>query len=120
MKKFLPRTLVALPLMLALGLTGCGDSEETGGDGATVSVDGFRFEPPTLEVSTGTAVTWNNDDAINHTATAGTPDEPEESTFDIDLPDDGATGSHTFEEAGTYPYFCEVHPSMLGEIVVTD
>lgn len=124
MKKRLPRMLVALPLALALGLTGCGGddggAEEGGGaEGATVSVDGFRFEPSTLEVSTGTAVTWANADAINHTATAGTPEAPEE-TFDIDLPEEGASGSHTFDEAGTYAYFCRVHESMTGEIVVTE
>lgn len=113
MKSHLSCTLAVLPLVLTVGLTGCG------GDGESVSVDNFRFEPSTLEVSTGTTVTWTNDDAINHTATAGTPEAPEE-TFDIDLPEEGATGSHTFDEAGTFPYFCQVHESMTGEITVTE
>lgn len=115
MKRHLSRTLAALPLVLALGLTACGGD---GSGGETVSVDGFRFEPSTLDVSAGTTVTWNNDDAINHAATAGTPEAREE-TFDIDLPEEAASGSHTFDEAGTYAYFCRVHESMTGEITVT-
>lgn len=86
-----------------------------GGD--EVLVQGFRFQPERLEVAAGTTVTWTNEDDIAHTATAGTPDAPS-GEFDVDLDGMGATGTHTFDAAGTYAYFCEVHNSMLGEIVV--
>lgn len=138
---------LASALILALTLTACGsggddlsgepapepaedsaseasapaDAEEPG-DGVVsgengVLVQGFRYQPATLEVSTGTTVTWSNEDNIDHTVTAGTPEAPE-TTFDIDLPEAGTSGSHTFDEPGTYVYFCQVHESMRGEVVV--
>lgn len=94
------------------------DAVADDGDAGAVLVAGFRFQPATIEVPVGTAVTWSNEDNIRHTATAGTPEAPED-TFDVDLPEVGSSGSHTFDEPGTYPYFCEVHTSMTGEVVVT-
>ncbi|HWH32659.1 MAG TPA: plastocyanin/azurin family copper-binding protein [Egibacteraceae bacterium] len=93
-------------------------TEASGQGGSDVAVQGFRFQPATLQVAAGGTVTWTNEDDINHTATAGTPDAPT-GEFDVDLPQKGATGEHTFDEPGTYAYFCEVHPSMTGEIVVS-
>lgn len=95
---------------------GDADAEAEGGD--EVLVQGFRFQPERLEVAAGATVTWTNEDDIAHTATAGTPDAPS-GEFDVDLDGVGATGTHTFDAAGTYAYFCEVHNSMLGEIVVS-
>lgn len=91
---------------------------ETAAGGDEVLVQGFRFQPERLEVAAGATVTWTNEDDIAHTATAGTPDAPS-GEFDVGLDGVGATGTHTFDEAGTYAYFCEVHNSMLGEIVVS-
>lgn len=94
------------------------DGAAAGTEVDEVLVQGFRFQPDTREVPAGTTVTWTNEDDIEHTATAGTPDAPS-GEFDVDLDGAGTTGTHTFDTPGTYAYFCEVHTSMLGEIVVT-
>lgn len=98
---------------------------------AQVVVQNIAFMPESLTVLRGTEVTWTSADAnVRHTATSGVPGEREvpgvtpgtdaktDGVFDGDLPDAGAEFSFTFDEAGTYPYFCEVHPSMTAEIVV--
>lgn len=93
----------------------------------------IAFKPASLEVSVGTEVTWTNmDDQVRHTVTSGEPGDGgvpgvsegesarPDGTFDGDLPDAGDTFSFTFDEPGTYMYFCRVHPSMTGEVVVTN
>jgi plastocyanin len=80
-------------------------------------VAGFLFKPELVEVTAGTTVTWENTDQILHTATAGTPDAPS-GAFDGPLDGAGSSFSHTFEEAGTFAFFCERHPHMRGEVVV--
>jgi plastocyanin len=98
---------------------------------AAVEVRNIAFKPASLEVPVGTEVTWTSFDAgVVHTATSGEvgeggvpgvsdakPAKPD-GVFDGPLEDAGATYSFTFEEPGTYAYFCAVHPSMTGEIVV--
>lgn len=96
-----------------------------------VDVVNIAYKPATLEVAAGDEVTWTSGDAgVVHTVTSGTPGEdgvpgvsdakPNQKTGDFDgkLPDAGATFSHTFSKAGTFAYFCEIHPSMTGEVVV--
>ena len=111
--------------------TAAGDAASPAVASAAVRVASIAFQPASLTVPVGTTVTWTNEDAnVRHTATSGSvgtsgvpgvsegePDEPD-GVFDVDLPDAGATGSHTFDEPGTYAYFCDVHPSMTGEVVV--
>ena len=81
--------------------------------GAAVTVKLFAFDPDTLEVDTGTTVTWTNEDDIEHTATA------DEGAFDGDLDGAGSEFSFTFEKAGTFTYRCDIHDGMRGEIRVT-
>lgn len=108
--------------IVALGLASCGDSGgasmEGASGGASITVQAFQFKPSPLEVGAGSEVVWTNDDAIGHTVTAGKPDNPED-LFDAPLDGKGATFRFRFEAAGTYRYFCSIHPSMLGEIQVT-
>ena len=73
--------------------------------------------PDRLEVKTGTKITWTNQDEIVHTVTSGTP-ETRDGRFGSPLNGKGTTTSVTFTEPGTYPYFCERHQSMQGEIRV--
>ena len=84
---------------------------------ATVTIAGFDFEPGSIEVPAGTTVTWQNDDDAGHTVTAGTPDAPAD-TF-AESVDGGSQATVEFAEAGTFPYFCTIHPSMTGEVVVS-
>jgi predicted secreted protein with PEFG-CTERM motif len=62
---------------------------------------------------------WNNIDAMAHTVTAGTPAEGLSEHFDSSLVAPGAMFSHEFTEAGTFDYFCMVHPWMVGIVMVS-
>jgi plastocyanin len=82
-----------------------------------VDVQLFQFQPGAVEVRAGTAITWTNRDDIEHTVTSGDP-EHRSGRFDLRLQGRGTTTTATFSEAGVYPYFCDRHPSMRGEIRV--
>jgi plastocyanin len=99
-------------------------------DSVAVAVENIAFKPAEIRVLRTTEVTWTNRDAgVRHTVTSGTggtngvpgvtDGEPNEPTgvFDGALPEDG-TFSHTFNDTGTFAYFCEVHPSMRGTVIV--
>jgi plastocyanin len=105
------------PLVLAvLGLIAL-TSPAGGQSDPTVAVQLFQFRPGTLAVKTGARVIWVNADDIGHTVTAGAP-ERREGHFDLPLPGKGARAAVTLKAAGRYPYFCERHPHMRGEIRV--
>jgi plastocyanin len=82
-----------------------------------VDVQLFQFQPGAVEVRAGATITWSNRDDIEHTVTSGDP-EHRTGRFDLRLPARGATTSLRLGDAGVYPYFCERHPSMRGEIRV--
>lgn len=78
----------------------------------------IAFQPEEITVAPGTTVTWVNEDGIAHTATSGTRGNPTD-MFDETL-DGGGSFSFTFEEPGTYDYFCRFHPGMSGVVVVEE
>jgi len=76
------------------------------------------FIPYEVTVDVGGEVKWSNPDAAAHTVTSGViTDDTAGDLFDSGLMAPGATFSHKFEEAGTYPYFCFVHPWMAGVVI---
>jgi plastocyanin len=77
------------------------------------------FIPFEVSIAVGGEVIWNNDDTAAHTVTSGTPADGPDGNFDSSLFMAGTTFSHTFDEAGTYDYFCMVHPWMKGKIQVS-
>ncbi len=79
-----------------------------------VSVVDFAYEPASLSVTAGTTVVWANNGAALHTVTART------GNFDSGLMSAGDTFARTFENPGTYEYFCTLHPGMVGTVAVTD
>jgi plastocyanin len=74
--------------------------------------------PNPIQVGVGDTVTWTNDDAQPHTATSGQNATPD-GTFDSGIMAPQATFEHTFTEAGEYPYFCLLHPNMVGTVSVS-
>src|ERR687890_500777 len=76
------------------------------------------YQPNPVQVSTGATVTWTNDDAQPHTATSGENATPD-GTFDSGILAPAATFEHTFATAGEYPYFCILHPNMVGTVSVS-
>ena len=79
-----------------------------------VKIDNFSFGPAALTVPVGTTVTWTNRDDIPHTVVSS--DDPK--VFKSKVLDSDEKFSFKFEKAGTYPYFCSIHPKMTGKVIV--
>jgi amicyanin len=79
---------------------------------ATVTIDNFSFDPPALTVKAGTTVTWRNRDDIPHALASPAK------LFKSPPLDTDDKFSFTFASAGSYDYFCSLHPHMTGKVVV--
>lgn len=117
------RTLrrIAAVTAATLVLAACGGETQpeaaTDAGATAVTIERFGFRPGTVTVEAGAEVAWTNTDEVLHTVTAGTPEDPGED-FDGQLDGAGSTFRHTFEEPGTYAYFCTRHDFMVGQIEV--
>jgi plastocyanin len=76
------------------------------------------YQPNPVQVSVGSTVTWTNDDAQPHTVSSGQNATPD-GTFDSGIMAPQGTFEHTFTEAGEFPYFCLLHPNMVGTVSVS-
>jgi plastocyanin len=140
-----PLFLAAL-VALSLGLAACGDSgsdstsseaettppasEESAGEteatesesapsgeaskSEKVDIVEFTYQPDPVVVQAGGKVIWQNQDTAPHTATA------DDDSWDTGTIEKGKIGSETFKEAGTFTYFCEIHPTMKGTVEVVE
>lgn len=86
-------------------------------DTTDVTVKGFRFDPQVARVKAGSVVTWTNEDPSDDHAI-------QDDAAGLKGPDfgpnaDKKTYARTYETPGTYPYFCKIHNSMSGTIIVT-
>src|SRR6202051_4104923 len=79
---------------------------------AEVKIDNFTFGPQTITVPAGTTVTWTNKDDIPHTVVST------DGVFKSKVRDTDEQFSYKFDKAGTYSYYCSVHPKMTGKVVV--
>lgn len=84
------------------------------------------FSPNPINVKVGDTVTWINIDSMEHTVTSGTgpSDRSKGKQFDSGLSGPtvltaGKTFSHQFTKAGELPYFCQIHPTLVGKVVVS-
>jgi plastocyanin len=77
-----------------------------------VKIDNFSFGPQTVTVPVGATVTWTNRDDIPHTSVST------DGVFKSKVMDTDEKFSYTFTKAGTYPYYCSIHPKMTGQVVV--
>jgi amicyanin len=79
------------------------------------------YDPPSANVAVGTTVTWTNNDATLHTVYSGTPDDSANGgkLFQSTYMAKGQTFEHKFDTAGTFDYYCTLHPFMLGKVVVS-
>lgn len=78
---------------------------------ASVSIKNFAFNLTPLNIKTGTTVTWTNNDPMPH--------QIKSDTFNSAALSSGQTFSFTFSAAGQYDYSCAIHPSMHGQIIVS-
>ena len=76
------------------------------------------FIPSTVTIHPGGTVTFDNTDNAAHTATGGSPTDGPSGAFDTSLIMAGGSATITFDDEGTYPYFCMVHPWMVGTVIV--
>jgi plastocyanin len=110
---------------VTLGLTGGGAPVHAGGGchqvpggftdaaSSTVAIDACKFVPAVVRIQPGDAIKWTNNDPVDHMV-AGVAGSWGDSTGYTQ----GASVSYAFPEAGVYPYFCELHPGMVGAVVV--
>jgi len=104
--------MLAILLFLSLSQSTIAKAEPSPPASAQVKIDNFSFGPQTLTIPVGTTVTWTNRDDIPHTIVST------DGVFKSKVRDTDETFSFTFTKAGTYTYFCSVHPKMTGKIVV--
>jgi len=76
------------------------------------------FSPAMVSINAGDTVEWANIDTAAHTVTGGSPAMGPSGVFDSSLLMASANYAFTFDEAGSYDYFCMVHPWMVGSVSV--
>ena len=114
-------SIAGMAAILMLGVVGLGVGQKSSpafaqdkASGVEVKVDNFSFGPPSLTVAVGTTVIWTNRDDIPHTVVS----TDDAKTFKSKVLDTDEKFSFTFTKAGTYPYFCSIHPKMTGKVIV--
>ena len=103
---------VMIAMLLFAGSPRITASDQPSAANAAVKIDNFVFGPQTLKVPVGTTVTWTNSDDSPHTSVST------DGVFKSKVLDTDEKFSYTFTKAGTYPYYCTIHPKMTGTIVV--
>jgi len=105
--------LLGFCILKSSAVTPDANSRDNSGQAYNISIDNFSFAPATLTVPVGAKVTWTNKDDVPHTVVSTDNAFTHSPALDTD-----DSFSHTFAKAGTYEYYCSVHPKMLGKIVV--
>jgi plastocyanin len=106
------RNFIFLGVVLVLGIvavSGCTSNQSAN----TVTIQNMAFNPSTLNVQVGTTVTWINKDNITHHVVS------DSGVFDSGNLTNGMSYNYTFNQTGSFPYHCSIHPSMTGTIVVS-
>jgi plastocyanin len=91
------------------GIVAAGQSRPAATD---VTIDNFSFAPPDLKVPVGATVIWTNHDDIPHTVVST------DKAFKSKVLDSDDKYAFTFATAGTFTYFCSIHPKMTGKVIV--
>jgi plastocyanin len=110
----IPSAAVAALAVVTLGAAAPapGVIPPTAPSAVTVNIDNFVFGPQAVTVPVGASVTWTNRDDIPHTVVAV------DRSFRSKVLDTDEKFSFTFTRAGTFDYFCSIHPHMIGKVVV--
>jgi plastocyanin len=109
--------LLANPIITTTTITPVFSQEE----GSSVSIapgaadpnNDLSFDPPQINVPTGSIVSWTNADSIQHTVTSD-----EQGLFDAGPISPGDTFENVFDSAGEFGYHCAIHPFMTGVVMV--
>ena len=84
----------------------------------TQQISQIYYDPQDISVAKDTTVQWINEDETIHTVTSGTPEGGTTGIFDSSIIDAGNSYTYTFDSAGTFDYYCIVHPWMIGSVIV--
>ena len=118
---------------LVLTLAGAACSEEPGvtpsNQSVMVNIQNVQFAPAEITVQAGTQVRWVNLDPLDHDVTSGVSivgrqargvnkTKLPDGNFRSALFSTNKTFSFTFSAAGEYPYYCDLHPFMIGKVIV--
>ncbi len=106
------KNFLVFGVFLILGVvavSGCTSSQSN----STVTIQNMAFNPSTLNVQVGTTVMWINKDSTTHHVVSDT------GVFDSGDLATGKSYNYTFNQTGSFPYHCSIHPSMTGTIVVS-
>jgi plastocyanin len=117
MKKQAISTTTTFAVLLAILAGGSAVASYAAGEqnkmaSSEVSVDNFTFGPASITVAANSTVTWVNRDDVPHVIAST------DGLFRSKALDTDDKFSFTFAKPGTYPYFCAVHPKMVGKIIV--
>jgi plastocyanin len=108
---FVSAVIIAVVLLLS-GSPIATAADPPSATNADVKIDNFSFGPQTITVPVGATVTWTNHDDIPHTSVST------DGVFKSKVMDTDEKFSYTFARAGTYRYYCSIHPKMTGQVVV--
>jgi amicyanin len=117
MRRSVSAGILVVAMGLGIGGLGAGTgtftvSAQQKSETVEVKIDNFSFGPAELTVKAGTTVTWINRDDIPHTVVST------DKAFKSKVLDTDEKFSYTFNTAGSFPYFCSIHPKMTGKVVV--
>lgn len=112
--------LIVIALISIISLSGCINQEKLPAN--TVEIKNYNyshyaFTPETINVPTGTEITWINRDSGNHTVTSDPTVTNATNRFDSGIIKPGGNYSHTFKDPGLYSYHCKVHTYMKGYVI---
>ena len=87
-------------------------------EGSAFPSNRIFFSPSEVNVAPNATVVWTNNDSIIHSVTSGKPREAPTGEFDSGIIQPTNTFNHTFSKTGTYDYYSNIHPYMVGKIIV--
>ena len=113
LRRYVTTGNLAIVLFVVLTVLSTIRGKETETTKADVVIENFSFSPQTFTLPAGATVTWTNRDSMPHTVTSTDKRFPKSPVMKP-----GQSYSNKFAAAGTYSYFCSIHPRMTGKIIV--
>jgi len=98
--------------MMGGGRNSSGGPSQQGSATETIVIEDYAYSPGNLQVPVGARVTWTNRDSAPHSATA------KAGSWDTGILAKGASATLAFPSAGTFDYYCSIHPNMKSRLVV--
>lgn len=100
-------------IIAAIVFPSCDFTNDNPSDTNLIRIRDNSFDPPVLSVAVGRIVAWRHEGNNPHTVTSGTPTQDPGSLFDSGNLNNGNGFTFTFNQAGTYQYFCRIHGTMM-------